>query len=74
LAHNATELKAQLASQGIQNATMNFMSGGDSQNQQAGQQQQQGQQQRFRAYESFEELNLNEEQISALEIIIPHYA
>lgn len=73
LAHNATELKAQLAQQGITNATMNFMSGGDSQNQQSGQQQQQ-QQQRFRAYESFEELKLNEEQLSALEIIIPNYA
>lgn len=76
LAHNATELKSQLASQGITNATMNFMSGGDSQNnqQQGQQQQQQGQQNRFRAYESFEELQLNEEQLSALEIIIPHYA
>ena len=76
LAHNATELKAQLASQGITNATMNFMSGGDGQNnqQQGQQQQQQGQHNRFRAYESFEELQLNEEQLSALEIIIPHYA
>lgn len=76
LAHNATELKAQLAGQGITNATMNFMSGGDGQNnQQAGQQQQQEQHaQRFQAYESFEELQLNEEQLSALEIIIPHYA
>jgi len=74
LAHNATELKAQLASQGITNATMNFMSGGDSQNNQQSGQQQQGQQQRFRSYESFEELKLNEEQLSALEIIIPNYA
>jgi flagellar hook-length control protein FliK len=73
LAHNATELKAQLASQGITNATMNFMSGGENQ-QQNQQQHQQQQQNRFRAYESFEELELNEEQISALEIIIPHYA
>ncbi|HEX5330824.1 flagellar hook-length control protein FliK [Sulfuricurvum sp.] len=74
LAHNATELKAQLASQGITNATMNFMSGGDSQSNQQQGQQQQGQQQRFKAYESFEDLKLNEEQLSALEIIIPHYA
>jgi len=75
LAHNATELKAQLASQGITNATMNFMSGGEGQNPQQGFQQQQEQQQnRFRAYESFEDLELNEEQITALEIIIPHYA
>lgn len=75
LAHNATELKAQLASQGITNATMNFMSGGEGQNPQQGFQQQHEQQQnRFRAYESFEDLELNEEQITALEIIIPHYA
>lgn len=75
LAHNATELKAQLAHQGISNATMNFMSGGEGQNPQQGfQQQQEHQQNRFRAYESFEELELNEEQLGALEIIIPHYA
>jgi flagellar hook-length control protein FliK len=75
LAHNATELKAQLAHQGITNATMNFMSGGEGQNPQQGfQQQHEHQQNRFRAYESFEDLELNEEQITALEIIIPHYA
>lgn len=76
LAHNATELKTQLAAQGIQNATMNFMSGQDGQNQpQSGQQQQNpNQQHRLRIYESFEELTQNEEQLSALEIIIPHYA
>lgn len=73
LAHNATELKVQLANQGITNATMNFMSGGDGQNQQQGQQQQQ-QQNRFRAYESLKDIELNGEQLSALEIIIPHYA
>ena len=72
LAHNATELKAQLAHQGITNATMNFMAGGEGQAQQ--QQQQQNNHNRFRAYQSFEELELNEEQLGALEIIIPHYA
>lgn len=72
LAHNATELKAQLAHQGITNATMNFMAGSESQ-QQPGQQQHQ-QQNRFRAYASFEELELGHEELSALEIIIPHYA
>jgi flagellar hook-length control protein FliK len=71
LAHNAGELKAQLAHQGITNATMNFMGGNDQQNPQ---EQQQHSQNRFRAYESFEELELNEEQLGALEIIIPHYA
>lgn len=76
LAHNATELKTQLANQGITNATMNFMSGGDGQNnQQTSQQKQQEQQQnRFRAYESLNDLELNDEQLSALEIVIPHYA
>jgi len=72
LAHNATELKAQLAGQGITNATMNFMSGGESQ-QQNGQQQQQ-QPNRFQSYQSLAELESNEEQLSALEIILPHYA
>jgi flagellar hook-length control protein FliK len=76
LAHNATELKAQLAHQGITNATMNFMSSGGDQpnNPQQHQQQQDQRQNAFRSYESFEELELNQEQLSALEIIIPHYA
>ncbi|MGA9046787.1 flagellar hook-length control protein FliK [Sulfuricurvum sp.] len=73
LAHNATELKAQLASQGITNATMNFMSGGEGQSNPQSQQQEQ-RHNHFRSYPSFEELDLNEEQVSALEIIIPHYA
>jgi flagellar hook-length control protein FliK len=71
LAHNATELKAQLAGQGIQNATMNFMSGGENQSQNPNPQQQQN---RFQSYQSLAELESNEEQLSALEIIIPHYA
>lgn len=75
LAHNATELKAQLAHQGITNATMNFMSSGENQQNSAHQQHQhEHQQNRFKAYQSFEELELNEEQLTALEIIIPHYA
>lgn len=73
LAHNATELKAQLANQGITNATMNFMAGGEEQSNPQSQQQEQ-RQNHFRSYTSFEELELNEEQVSALEIIIPHYA
>ncbi|MDP3464177.1 MAG: flagellar hook-length control protein FliK [Sulfuricurvum sp.] len=72
LAHNATELKAQLASQGITNATMNFMSGGESQSQNPNQPQQQ--QNRFQSYQSLLELESSEEQLSALEIILPHYA
>lgn len=72
LAHNATELKAQLAHQGITGATMSFMSGGEGQAQSQGQQNQQ--QHKFKSYQSFEELELNEEQLSALEIVIPNYA
>jgi flagellar hook-length control protein FliK len=71
LAHNATELKAQLAGQGITNATMNFMSGGENQQQNPQNQQQQN---RFQSYKSLSELESNDEQLSALEIILPHYA
>lgn len=72
LAHNAMELKTQLAQQGVTNATMNFMSNSD--NQQQNSQQQQQNQNRFRAYASLEELQHGSEELSALEIIIPHYA
>lgn len=74
LAHNATELKAQLAQQGVTNTTMNFMAGSDNQSQNPQQQQQQQNENRFRAYQSLEELQHNTEELSALEIIIPHYA
>jgi len=74
LAHNATELKAQLAGQGIPNATMNFMSGGENQQQNASGQQQQQQPNRFQAYESLQELETAQQELSALEIILPHYA
>lgn len=73
LAHNASELKAQLAHNGITNATMNFMSGGN-EGQQQHPHQQQHEQNRFRAYQSFEELEQSQEELSALELIIPHYA
>ncbi len=74
LAHNATELKAQLVQQGVTNATMNFMAGSDGQQQNPQQQQQQQNENRFRAYQSLEELQHSTEELSALEIIIPHYA
>lgn len=74
LAHNAMELKTQLAQQGVTNATMNFMSNSDHQSQNPQQQQQQQNENRFRAYQSLEELQHNTEELSALEIIIPHYA
>lgn len=74
LAHNATELKAQLAQQGVTNATMNFMSHSDGQPQNPQQQQQQQNQNRFRAYTSLEELHNNNQELSALEIILPRYA
>lgn len=74
LAHNATELKAQLANQGVTNATMNFMAGSENQQQNPGQQQQQHNENRFRSYQSLSELEHSTEELSALEIIIPHYA
>jgi flagellar hook-length control protein FliK len=74
LAHNATELKAQLAQQGVTNATMNFMSGGENQSQNPNQQQQQQQQNRFHSYQSLQELESSKQELSALEIILPHYA
>ncbi|MFA6188695.1 MAG: flagellar hook-length control protein FliK [Sulfuricurvum sp.] len=74
LAHNATELKAQLAQQGVTNTTMNFMTSSDNQQQNPQQQQQQQNENRFRAYASLEELQHSSEELSALEIIIPHYA
>jgi len=73
LASNAMELKTQLAQQGINNTTMNFMSGGDNQSQNSNPQQQQ-QQNRFQAYKSLSDLESSGEQLSALEIILPHYA
>jgi len=69
LAHNATELKAQLAHQGITGATMSFMSGGDGQPHNP-----QQQHNRFAAYESLQELEAAQKELSALEIILPHYA
>lgn len=69
LAHNATELKAQLAHQGITGATMSFMSGGDGQPHNP-----QQQHNRFAAYESLQELEAAQQELSALEIILPHYA
>jgi len=71
LANNATELKAQLAHQGITNATMNFMSGGEGQQHNP---QQHQNQERYKAYQSFEEFELSNEELIALEIIIPRYA
>ena len=71
LAQNAMELRTQLAQQGVSNATMNFMSGGENQSQNPNPQQQQN---RFQAYKSLSDLESNGEQLSALEIILPHYA
>jgi flagellar hook-length control protein FliK len=73
LAHNAMELRTQLTAQGVMNSTMNFMSGGENQSQNPNPQQQQ-QQNRFQAYKSLSELESSGEQLSALEIILPHYA
>jgi flagellar hook-length control protein FliK len=70
LAHNAQELKAQLAHQGVTGATMSFMAGGDGQSHNP----QHQQHNRFAAYESLQELEAAQKELSALEIILPHYA
>jgi flagellar hook-length control protein FliK len=70
LAHNAQELKAQLAHQGVTGATMSFMTGGDGQPHNP----QQQQHNRFAAYKSLQELEAAQQELSALEIILPHYA
>lgn len=77
LAMNANDLKAQLNNSGIQNASLNFsnMSQGD----QSGQGSQTHQQQHNRQnaqeeYGYFQQEEQNEEIISSLEIVVPHYA
>ena len=68
LSQNLNELKTQLANNGINNATMNFSSGGDGQ-QKGHEQQQQRQKDANDAYTAL----LDEEVMDELEIIIPRY-
>jgi len=80
LAMNAHDLKLQLQNSGINNASLNFSNnaqGAEAANSgQAQQQQQQNRQQAQNEYNYFENNNeeKNEEIISSLEIIVPHYA
>ncbi len=76
LAMNANDLKVQLNNNGINNATLNFNSNPQSDNSQAGQQEQhrQHQQRADEEYNYFESQEGNEEVLSSLEIIVPHYA
>lgn len=67
LAQNATELKAQLANNGLANATMHFNSNGGEQQRQ--QQNRQRAQERLEQYENEE----NYELLSSLELVVPHY-
>ena len=75
LSMNANELRAQLNNSGINNASLNFnnSSGGE---QQAANQQQNRQNERRanEEYSYFENEDKNEEILSSLEIVVPHYA
>ena len=75
LSMNANELRAQLTNNGINNASLNFNSQ-DSSHSSAGQQEQhrQKEQQANQEYTHFNNEELNEEILSSLEIVVPHYA
>ena len=76
LALNANDLKVQLSNNGINNASLNFNN--NSQNgEQAASQQQQNQRNEKEAeeeYNYFKATEENEEILSSLEIVVPHYA
>jgi len=76
LAANAGELKVQLNNSGINNATLNFNNSSQNSDTNAGQQQsQQNRQNEKQAHEEYRALGEleNEEAISSMEIIVPHY-
>ena len=76
LAMNANDLKVQLNNNGINNASLNFNSNPQGGNSQAGQQEQhrQNQQRADEEYNYFESQESNEDVLSSLEIVVPHYA
>ncbi len=76
LAINANELKAQLSTNGINNATLNFNNNSQNSEQQNAHQQQNRQNERRadEEYNYFEDEELNEEIVSSLEIVVPNYA
>jgi flagellar hook-length control protein FliK len=76
LSMNVNELKTQLNNNGIQNATLNFNNNSQSDSSGFGQQQQQqrhNEQQARQEYDYYEKEEQNEEVLSSLEIIVPHY-
>jgi len=76
LAINANELRAQLTTNGINNATLNFNNSSQNSEQQNAQQQQsrQNERQADEEYNYFEQEEHNEEVINSLEIVVPNYA
>jgi flagellar hook-length control protein FliK len=77
LAMNANDLKVQLNNNGIQNASLNFNNSSQSGEQAASQQQQQHhhrEQEASEEYNYFTSQEENEEILSSLEIVVPHYA
>jgi flagellar hook-length control protein FliK len=77
LAMNANDLKEQLNNNGIQNASLNFNNSSQSGEQAASQQQQQhhhSEQEASEEYNYFTSQEENEEILSSLEIVVPHYA
>jgi len=77
LALNANDLKLQLTNNGINNATLNFNN--NSQNPESGFNQQQQQhshreKEADREYNYFDNEEVNEEIMTSLEIVVPHYA
>jgi flagellar hook-length control protein FliK len=76
LTMNVNDLKLQLNNNGINNATLSFSNNSQSSDQGTGSQTQQQQQNRQNAqdeYNYFDKEESNEEIISSLEIIVPHY-
>ncbi len=76
LAINANELKSQLSTNGINNASLNFNNSSQNSEQQNAQQQQSRHNERRadEEYNYFDEEEHNEEVISSLEIVVPNYA
>ena len=76
LAINANELKTQLNNNGINNASLNFNNSEQNSEQQASNQQRNRQNERNadEEYNYFDNEGQNEEVLSSLEIVIPHYA
>jgi flagellar hook-length control protein FliK len=75
LSMNANELRVQLNNNGINNATLNFSNNPQGENSSNAQQQEQrgNEQKAHNEYGYFENEESNEEILSSLEIVVPHY-